>query len=1228
MGSQKGLVEHDLTITDVINTAGWKKKGTTAYRGSHPVHGSDTGTNTVVDTAQNVAYCFRCDSGGGPLLWIALEEGIISSCDDMGEGVLTGKEFIEACEIANKKYNANIDIGDIDEEEIEKKGYAREVLSHAEELTHGQLKQDREKWNRIKEERSLDDEDITEIKIGYWNDTVTETLKERYDLQALVNSGLFKINCPEEDCDISFKNIEQLEKHTDKEFSKEHLYPIIGGRITFPYKRYSKTLYFIGRRTKETEDYWYSQVEENIKEIEQEILENPDTEADSLQEAKDTWVSRQSGKYVKICQTDYNEHIIWQEFKDREELVITEGIYDAISAHKAGYSVASPITTRFNSNDIKKIVEISKDFEKIHLVFDGDTAGKEGQQETAKQLTKKGVEPNLVTLDAGKDLDDWTNSNGYSIDSLLGSGDRYLDTLIQKAEDAEGRSKVDIREEIYRLTADWKARKAKWIFRELSGSTRENKSDWKDVKSEIQKEQERKKKKEQLPKEKEGEDREEKITDTLKVKNPGEEIHINPRPEIYINQLEETATETKINEYGTVDKKPQFKIYDIQFGKGTEENTYKLLVEPWRNLSLGEGKLPIKKANLMQSKYKDSEYFKEKYKDLKAEIDDFSKTYTEWLKSIEGSQFIELQDQIDQRSREVVEELPNDVILEMVREYLRAGWYTDSKLRSVMYPQIVQHDKSKVQPDKVSKYQPHTQMWTNTKVGKSETAKRVGRKLDDATPAGLLGYADSDGKQEGILNGLDVPVFIDEFNFGSSSRQLNDQLLSLMEAGEFEQTKAGHSIRTKFYGNMTYMANPKDSDLPVDHYDSDDLREYNQDRSSFELVSQFEELIQFLGMNIQAMASRFGVIIFDEEMDTASSMEEVELKDERFQKLETFVEWVKQEVAKEYTEIERELRPWLEKEYEQEYKDRVNELREKTKNEKVNKFWKNHLESYRHARGQALRMSVFQNIGDVINDDYDLKDIKEEAENQWETVKEINRESLEKMTEATDDEQQKSRSRSKIDSYDPKYLRLFMKSVIKYHQKQGSDEVGMIHLFEDLKPVYNDLKDDLPNRDVNEDSRYWKWSKVRKQVEDNLNKKRLNLEQDFGVEIFRRDGDHMFRVKVPERFENFLDLDIGVSEDSESDSDSSENESKQDSDGGSDDLLIEGEYNPDLSGVRSLVEDNQGRYEEDAVPEGEIVKYFGRRFNGNRYSKVMECIEKLLHEGDISEVMDGLYRTQ
>jgi hypothetical protein len=82
---------HDLDILKVIPLAELKVLGD-EYYGPHPVHGSDTGHNFWVNSRKNCWYCFRHGSGGGPLLWIGVQEGIIS-CEEAGPGALRGDGF-------------------------------------------------------------------------------------------------------------------------------------------------------------------------------------------------------------------------------------------------------------------------------------------------------------------------------------------------------------------------------------------------------------------------------------------------------------------------------------------------------------------------------------------------------------------------------------------------------------------------------------------------------------------------------------------------------------------------------------------------------------------------------------------------------------------------------------------------------------------------------------------------------------------------------------------------------------------------------------------------------------------------------------------------------------------------------------------------------------------------------------------------------------------------------
>jgi len=91
-----------LSIGDLIDLTKFRRSGT-RYQGPHPIHGSETGVNLSVDLSQNVWHCFRHDSGGSVLEWIALKEGIID-CAEAIPGALRGEKFWKVLEVAHEKY--------------------------------------------------------------------------------------------------------------------------------------------------------------------------------------------------------------------------------------------------------------------------------------------------------------------------------------------------------------------------------------------------------------------------------------------------------------------------------------------------------------------------------------------------------------------------------------------------------------------------------------------------------------------------------------------------------------------------------------------------------------------------------------------------------------------------------------------------------------------------------------------------------------------------------------------------------------------------------------------------------------------------------------------------------------------------------------------------------------------------------------------------------------------
>lgn len=91
-----------LNVADVIPLTGLQRRGD-EYQGTHPLHGSSGGQNFSVNVVKEVWHCWRCDSGGSALEWIAVQEGLIT-CEQARPGCLRGELFKRVIDIAKEKH--------------------------------------------------------------------------------------------------------------------------------------------------------------------------------------------------------------------------------------------------------------------------------------------------------------------------------------------------------------------------------------------------------------------------------------------------------------------------------------------------------------------------------------------------------------------------------------------------------------------------------------------------------------------------------------------------------------------------------------------------------------------------------------------------------------------------------------------------------------------------------------------------------------------------------------------------------------------------------------------------------------------------------------------------------------------------------------------------------------------------------------------------------------------
>lgn len=92
----------DVYVEDIFRPHGKVKERDGILTGSHPIHGSTGGQNFQVNTKTNSWFCFRCWSGGGPALAIAVKEGLID-CKEARKGVLRGELYMRLVEIARDR---------------------------------------------------------------------------------------------------------------------------------------------------------------------------------------------------------------------------------------------------------------------------------------------------------------------------------------------------------------------------------------------------------------------------------------------------------------------------------------------------------------------------------------------------------------------------------------------------------------------------------------------------------------------------------------------------------------------------------------------------------------------------------------------------------------------------------------------------------------------------------------------------------------------------------------------------------------------------------------------------------------------------------------------------------------------------------------------------------------------------------------------------------------------
>ena len=186
-------------------------------------------------------------------------------------------------------------------------------------------------------------------------------------------------------------------------------------RLVFPYWKRGQAAYFIARKTQYTGDA-------------------------AWERSKYKKLLTHSERHPYVSEALKND-TFWGEDSVRgaEEVLITEGITDAISAYEAGIACISPVTTRFRKDDLEKLVRLTRSCARVVICNDTDEngSGTKGAIETAKALHDAGRDVRVAVLPKPEstekiDVNEFLKDQGKErFEAVLSTAPRYVEHLLR-----------------------------------------------------------------------------------------------------------------------------------------------------------------------------------------------------------------------------------------------------------------------------------------------------------------------------------------------------------------------------------------------------------------------------------------------------------------------------------------------------------------------------------------------------------------------------------------------------------------------------------------------------------------------------------------------------------------------------------------------------------------------------------------------------------------------------
>ena len=355
--------------------------------GHESVHESEKGQCLSVDPEQGLWNCFHCQKGGTVIDWLMELEGLdpVTACIKLSQKnnlplpFLTPEQQLQA------------------QKEFEHTKRVRGIIQEACKFYHGQSTSEVREYLS---HRGLKEETIQQQLIGYAPsggtvlfDHLTSS-NQAYSRDDLLATGLF---------------------HS----AKGRIYDHYQDRILFPYWLGTEIIYSIGR----------------VPTGNQSCLEQRNT-ADQGKYKKHL---THSTSHPYISSTAVVHGIYGQNsIKGKKEIIITEGVLDALLAQQAGFGCLSPNSNRFSQDQIQQLVSLAQPKEVVYLINDNEESGSglEGAKHTSEALFQARIDTRIVTLpkDPNRDkvdladfLQQATGQAATELTGLMSKAEEYLE---------------------------------------------------------------------------------------------------------------------------------------------------------------------------------------------------------------------------------------------------------------------------------------------------------------------------------------------------------------------------------------------------------------------------------------------------------------------------------------------------------------------------------------------------------------------------------------------------------------------------------------------------------------------------------------------------------------------------------------------------------------------------------------------------------------------------------